>query len=658
MNRYNCFSNVGEAVMTNKESLKDLVVVKRSGQRVSFNDSKIAIAIKKGFDDIDTNANEENVNKVFEKVLEYIINNYQDRKTINVEDIQDIIEKKLQDEGFNEVYIAFKKYRERRALSRKVFNEKQTHKFVRAIEKVEEKLTNHDEFSKPNEVLLKYGKIIASEYAKSYVLDNKYVRACDEGNIYIHNLDYFALGTIPRLNIGLSINNEDDYLDDFISEIINIRKEVNDNIGINSIDNILASFLLNKFKNTLIDITNEYFSMYGLMEYIGFKKIEDSINRLKDIEPVNNLDILLNSQSRNIFNIAYNNTFNYIDKYTSRIIKRLFKAINNSTNYSVSLSTNNSKLNMLIKNKIIDYVENSDYLVNVNLIIKVVPNLDSNYLDKISNLIVNKKNISLAFINNSYNIGNKDVEYFSDGNRIYDNINDNENSSNGRMIVAATSINLARLGIKYQNGLINNFYNELDQLLEFTKNELILHFETTGDKNKENYEILFNGNVLGDERLEEHQKIRKIIKTGVLNIGLVGLEECVISLCEDTSKRFETLTKLLNYLNNKCKKYTDETKLNFCIFEPSDLKVRRRLIELDKAIYGIGKLLKNKNEYGLISESTFVNDYDKLAKIQKLIKGGNLVNIAVKNANNKKIVDLIKKLIDVDIGFVKIEVVT
>ena len=36
-----------------EQVLSDLVVVKRSGQRVSFNGTKIAIAIKKAFDNVD-----------------------------------------------------------------------------------------------------------------------------------------------------------------------------------------------------------------------------------------------------------------------------------------------------------------------------------------------------------------------------------------------------------------------------------------------------------------------------------------------------------------------------------------------------------------------------------------------------------------------------
>ena len=80
------------------EVLEDLIVVKRSGQRVEFNASKIAIAVKKAFDAVYTEADEREVYKVFEKVLSYINENYKERKTINVEDIQDIIENVLKNE--------------------------------------------------------------------------------------------------------------------------------------------------------------------------------------------------------------------------------------------------------------------------------------------------------------------------------------------------------------------------------------------------------------------------------------------------------------------------------------------------------------------------------------------------------------------------------
>ena len=46
----------------NENFLSDLVVVKRSGQRVSFNGFKIALAIKKAFDSQKTSSNEKDIN--------------------------------------------------------------------------------------------------------------------------------------------------------------------------------------------------------------------------------------------------------------------------------------------------------------------------------------------------------------------------------------------------------------------------------------------------------------------------------------------------------------------------------------------------------------------------------------------------------------------
>ena len=74
-----------------KNTLRDLVVVKRSGQRVEFNSTKIVVAVKKAFDQVRPNSAESEINKVYADVLKFISANYIDRKTINVEDIQDII---------------------------------------------------------------------------------------------------------------------------------------------------------------------------------------------------------------------------------------------------------------------------------------------------------------------------------------------------------------------------------------------------------------------------------------------------------------------------------------------------------------------------------------------------------------------------------------
>ena len=229
------------------EVLESLVVVKRSGQRVDFNASKIAIAIKKAFDAVYDEVDENQIYSVFEKVLKYINDNYKDRKTISVEDIQDIIERQLKELGFESVYLAFNDYRQKRAASRSVFNEKQQHKFVKVVESIE----NIDSDLTPSKLFNKFGRIISSEYAKSYVLDTKYVRALEEGNIFIHNLEYFPLGYFSHLNLKLSVKDDDDYLDEFLTEITNSQNEISSEVGINNLDLLLENHFLNHYKKIL-----------------------------------------------------------------------------------------------------------------------------------------------------------------------------------------------------------------------------------------------------------------------------------------------------------------------------------------------------------------------------------------------------------------------
>ena len=226
------------------------------------------------------------------------------------------------------------------------------------------------------------------------------------------------------------------------------------------------------------------------------------------------------------------------------------------------------------------------------------------------------------------------------------------------MVATNTSINIARLGLKYLNNKsISNFYEELDQLLELAKNEMLLDFETLGNKNKENYQALFNGNILGDERLEQGQKIRKIIKSGILNLGLVGLKECVLSFEPDPDKQYPLLIEILKYLNKKIKEFSEETKLNFSLFEPSTITSRKHFIGIDKSIYGSHKDITDKCAYDLISTAKFITNNKDLSKVQKLLSGGCLVTINIsEKTNNKKIVDLIKELINDDFGFVKLKV--
>lgn len=637
------------------EVLENLVVVKRSGQRVEFNASKIAIAIKKAFDAVYQEPDEKQIYKVFENVLKYINNNYGERKTINVEDIQDTIENQLNTLGYKEVYEAFSDYRQRRAASRKVFNEKQQHKFTKVTEAIE----NIDTSLTPQQMLYRFGKIISSEYAKSYILDSKYVRAYEEGNMYIHNLESFPLGYISYLNLKLGIKNDD--LDEFINSMINAQNEVGSEIGINNLDKLLEKYFLNNFKKILKSKIKCYFEINGIYEIISFNKIENVIDQIEDI----NIDVnyfeqfTTNPILTNVFNYIIKDTLDVVKEFVNTTIIRIFNSLKIcKNNYTISVSDKIISITQLIKENIIEYLSYSETINNINVIFKISPKMDDEYLSKISDLIIRKRNISITFTNCSYNKDPiNDAEYFSNGIRIFET-SDTEKISTGRMISTNTSINIARLGLKYLNNKnSSNFYQELDQLLELAKNEMILDFETLGNKNKENYQVLFNGNVLGDERLEPGQKIRKIIKCGVLNLGLVGLKECVLSFESDPDKQYELLIKILQYLNKKMQEFSSETKLYFSIFEPSGTKVRKHFVGIDKSIYGIHKEITDKCSYDLVHTAKFIKSDKDLAKVQKLLSGGCLITVNITHkTSTKQIIEMIKEKMDNDIGFIKFEV--
>lgn len=650
-----------------EQVLSDLVVVKRSGQRVSFNGTKIAIAIKKAFDNVDVDISLKKVNKVYEDVLWYIKNNYATRKTINVEDIQDIIETKLKENKFYDVYQAFSDYRIKRAASRKAFSIKQQHKFVRAIERIINE--NKSVIGKPNDILLDFGKTISCEYTKAYVLDNKFVRAHDDGSIYIHNLDYFNLGNLSSTHLKFDNVINNNFPLDLIQMAINAKSEIDGEITLSKFDYILVPELISKFKGELKNAIEAYLNIEGFCEYVDVSKIEELIDKENTLNiNIGVFDsILLNKRVKELIVLAYNTSYKKTIEWLSAGIKQLLLHLNNNfqenKKYSISLGTNDSYEGNLINNCYVKQLLEVDYLENLTTIFKIRKNNNMELYNKIVETIESGKNVALSFIESSYNDdAENEVEYFSNGRRIFENELYDSRSSIGRMIVASVSVNMGRLGFEYKNKNLKDFYLEFDGMLELAKNVLLSIFENMGNKYKENYRFVFNNNILDDDKLENGQKIRKILKKGALNIELVGLFECVINLEEDLEKQKELLLKILKFANEKVSKFIDESRLNFIISETSKSRPLKKLMDLDKAIYGIKKGVSDKPNYSRIDrlfnyKDDINNDFKYIGKYQKMLSGGCLIEIELpKNISCNKISDMINLAIDSDIGFLKIMV--
>src|SRR5574344_20995 len=556
-------------------NLSELVVVKRSGQRVNFNGAKIALAIKLAFDDTGTFNSEKDINKIYELVLKYIESNYVGRKTITVEDIQDIIENTLKNSEYNNIYEAFKTYRLSRAASREAFSVKQQHKFVKAIETIGLAIKN-SESNIPVDKISNFGEIISDEFTRAYLLETKYNRLHEEGNIYIHGIPYYALGITSSSILDftkININYHNNYFEEIKNIIISIKKEQYGKQTISNLDQVLVKPLIQEFNHIYINNLRKYLRLDGFINYI------DLNNVIKKIDQNNSLNIDLSNfnqssqRVKDIFKIAYDDSIIEVTEYLKYNLEKLLLELNSidfgikDKSLAISIGSSSSYEGTLITKTYTDILNKLDRLNNVLTIYKYKNN-DSLLLP----LIINHKNVAIQFIDN---------DIYSNGII---------STTDVKILLSTTTINLARLSYKHKDGNMVEFYKDLDELMDLTKTQLLLRYDLQANMNRDNFKTLFNDNlVIDDKGIERNQKVKKILKNGILDIGYIGLRDCAETILgkEDTNNHlcFEILSHMKQNIDN----YSLDNKITFTLSETLDDDINKRLLGIDKSIYGIHK---------------------------------------------------------------------
>ena len=306
--------------MAKDERITDrLQVVKRNGKKVDFNASKIAIAIKKGFDDIIEKSidddgvpkySEKDMQKVFQDVLSRIEKEYADKDKIKIEEIQDLIETSLKAKKYDDVYEAFSDYRERRAQSRAAFIEdKRAHKFLKTLEGLALKNAAEDDTKRENGnidgnsamgTMLQFGSNVSKEFAKAYLIKKQFADAHDEGDIHIHDMDFEAMGTTTCLQIDLAklfkggfstghgyLREPNDIMSYSALAAIAIQSNQNDQHGGQSIplfDFYLAPGVLKTYKKQLRMTLTDLLDYAGFTDFVAMKTLEDTISKLTTID--------------------------------------------------------------------------------------------------------------------------------------------------------------------------------------------------------------------------------------------------------------------------------------------------------------------------------------------------------------------------------------
>ena len=305
-------------------ALEELAVVKRNGKKVDFNETKIALAIKKAFDEIiEINENDEeapkysekDMQKVFHDVLDRIKKEYVGKDKIKIEEIQDLIEQSLQANKYNDVYEGFVEYREKRAQSRAAFmDDKKTHKFLKTLEGLALNSASEDDTKRENGnidgnsamgTMLQFGSNVSKEFTKAYLMKKRFSDAHDEGDIHIHDLDFAAMGTTTCLQIDLAklfkggfstghgyLREPNDIMSYSALAAIAIQSNQNDQHGGQSIplfDFYLAPGVLKTYKKQLKMTLQDLLDYSDFASLIPMKSLESIVCKLTTIE--NNIEV-------------------------------------------------------------------------------------------------------------------------------------------------------------------------------------------------------------------------------------------------------------------------------------------------------------------------------------------------------------------------------
>ena len=175
-----------------------MFVIKRDGRRVEFDSSKIANAVIRAFNSVYSNNLTDEMTSFAQRIADDVAEKHSD---MSVEDIQNIVIKKLMASKYKEVATAYVEYKHLHEMARS--------QYAALMDAVGEKLSgknienqnaNVDEHSFGGRIG-EATRIVTKQFALEYLI-SPMARANHENNeIYIHDLDNYAVGNHNCLSI-------------------------------------------------------------------------------------------------------------------------------------------------------------------------------------------------------------------------------------------------------------------------------------------------------------------------------------------------------------------------------------------------------------------------------------------------------------------------
>ena len=626
-------------------------IKKRDGRIVPFDPSKIEHAIAHCFLGSGSQKSDETAQELAALVVSQLENDENIPSVPSVEQVQDVVERVLIEKGFVRSAKAYILYRAERSRVRemntrlmKVFEDIASKDAVDSDIKRENANINGDTAMGS---MLKFGSEGAKQFYEMYVLDPRFSAAHHDGDIHIHDLDFYTLTTtccqIDLLDLfhgGFStghgvLREPNDIYSYSALACIAIQANQNDQHGGQSIVNFdygMAPGVKKTYRKRFRDNLDRALELLGGVADSADKAraIVDELGDQISLAPNAEVDSLVAEKVKELLPGAAEDELNKIvsfvrehaeketDKATYQAMEALIHNLNtmnsragaqvpfSSINYGMDTSPEGRMVMrnvMLATEAGLGNGETPIFPIQIFRVKEGVsfnpgdPNYDLYRLaihTSAKRLFPNFSFVDAPFNKKYYKEGHPETEiaYMGCRTRVIGNVYDpTREICPRRGNLSFTSINLPRIAIKAK-GDVGWFFEELERLCNLVHDQLLERLEIISNKKVYNFPFLMGEGVwIDSEKLGWTDSVREVLKHGTLSIGFIGLAEALVALRgkhhgEDPASQNLGL-EIVGFIRNFCDECSQREKLNYtCLATPAE-GLSGRFVRIDKEKYGI-----------------------------------------------------------------------
>ena len=650
-------------------------IKKRDGRIAEFDYEKIQNAIYKATYALG-DKNPELAKQLCSKVLQHINDNY--NNIVEVEEVQDSVERVLVQEGYYELAKAYMLYRNERTNMREARSQ-----LMQIYDSITNKDAKEEDLKRENAnidgdtamgAMLKYGSEGAKYYNLLSIINPEHSSAHRSGDIHIHDLDFYTLTTtccqidiVKLFKDGFctghgSLREPTNILTYAALACIAIQSNQNDQHGGQSIPNFdygLAIGVKKTFskiyRNNLVNALNlildgEYSDkVFFVYNELGKQDIIPVMNReneyFKKEAEMLGFDKTAVQRAQKY---AYDQSVAETDKQTYQAMEALVHNLNtmhsragaqvpfSSINYGMDTTVEGR---MVIKNILLATeagLGNGETAIFPIHIFKVKEGINFNKEDPNYDLFklacrVSAKRLypNFSFIDAPYNLKyykpgctETEVAYMGCRTRVVANTYDpTREIIFGRGNLSFTTIPLPRIAINAK-GDIDAFFAELDRKMNMVIDQLTERFEVQAKKKVRNFPFLMGQGVwIDSDKLGPDDEIREVLKHGTFSLGFIGLAECLKALIGEhhgeSEKAQQMGLKIITYMRDKLDKVSEERKLNYTLLATPAEGTAGRFVKLDRKLYGNIEGVTDREYY---TNSFHVPVYYPISSFEKLNK--------------------------------------